>query len=1479
MAKWRDFVLFSLLASIATSSDNVGRFDPDHYYILESGGSYKYGHQRQDGTYERAEASQPGNVLGEFGFKDASGTDYKLEYTADQRGFQPSGDHLPSVHAKAALENLGVGFVSSDGGYTFSYETDSSDREESADPSLNVKGKFSFQGTDGRRRTIRYRAGAGTGFIAQGDHIPVSPEVPSESQVVPQTRSGPSALAPSSAPASPAISSAPAPFSSPAQVSSSSSPDGSYNFNYKTDSSDREESADPNLNVKGRFSFQGTDGRRRTIQYRAGAGTGFVVQGDHIPVSPEVPSGSQVVPQTRSSPSAPAPSTAPASPAQVSSSSSPDGSYSFNYETDSSDREESADPSLNVKGRFSFQGTDGRRRTIRYRAGAGTGFVAQGDHIPVSPEVPSGSQVVPQTRSGPSAPAPSSAPSSPATSAPAPFSSPVQVSSSSSPDGSYSFNYETDSSDREESADPNLNVKGRFSFQGTDGRRRTIRYRAGAGTGFVAQGDHIPVSPEVPSGSQVVPQTRSSPSAPAPSSAPASPAQVSSSSSPDGSYSFNYETDSSDREESADPNLNVKGRFSFQGTDGRHRTIRYRAGAGTGFVAQGDHIPVSPEVPSESQVVPQTRSGPSAPAPSSAPSSPATPSAPAPFSSPAQVSSSSSPDGSYSFNYETDSSDREESADPNLNVKGRFSFQGTDGRRRTIQYRAGAGTGFVAQGDHIPVSPEVPSGSQVVPQSGSGPTAPVPSSAPASPAQVSSSSSPDGSYSFNYETDSSDREESADPNLNVKGRFSFQGTDGRRRTIRYRAGADTGFVAQGDHIPVSAKVPSGSQVVPQTRSGPSAAVPSSASSSAPASPAQISSSSSPDGSYSFNYETDSSDREESADPSLNVKGRFSFQGTDGRRRTIRYRAGAGTGFVAQGDHIPVSPEVPSGLQVVPQTRSSPSAPAPSSAPASPVQVSSSSSPDGSYSFNYETDSSDREESADPNLNVKGRFSFQGTDGRRRTIRYRAGAGTGFVAQGDHIPVSPEVSSESKVVPQTRSGSSALAPSSAPSSPATSSAPFSSPAQVSSSSSPDGSYSFNYETDSSDREESADPNLNVKGRFSFQGTDGRRRTIQYRAGAGTGFVAQGDHIPISPEVPSGSQVVPQTRSSPSAPAPSSAPASPVQVSSSSSSDGSYSFNYETDSSDREESADPNLNVKGRFSFQGTDGRRRTIQYRAGAGTGFVAQGDHIPVSPEVPSGSQVVPQSRSGPTAPVPSSAPVSPAQVSSSSSPDGSYSFNYETDSSDREESADPNLNVKGRFSFQGTDGRRKTIRYRAGADTGFVAQGDHIPVSPEVPAGSQVVPQTKSGSSKPSQSSSHLSFGQSSLDGTYSFNYETDSSNREESADSDLNVKGRFSFRADDGRERTIQYRAGAGLGFVAEGDHLPILETGTPGFPTVAGGYKFGYETDSSTREENADQHLNVRGRYSFQADDGLQRVVTYKAGADTGFLAEGDHLPVVN
>ncbi|XP_063597242.1 uncharacterized protein LOC134773926 [Penaeus indicus] len=1290
---------------------------------------------------------------------------------------------------------------------------------------------------------MAYPSDAGVAWGREGDKVVVSthmaneqppPEVPSGSQVVPQTRSSPSA------PASPATSSASAPFSSPAQVSSSLSPDGSYSFNYETDSSDREESADPNLNVKGRFSFQGTDGRRRTIRYRAGAGTGFVAQGDHIPVSPEVPSGSQVVPQTRSGPSAPAPSSAPASQAQASSSSSPDGSYSFNYETDSSDREESADPNLNVKGRFSFQGTDGRRRTIRYRAGAGTGFVAQGDHIPVSPEMPAGSQVVPQTKSGSSELSQSSSHLS---------------SGLSSLDGTYSFNYETDSSNREESADSDLNVKGRFSFRADDGRERTVQYKAGAGLGFVAEGDHLPISETGTPGFPTIA----------------------------GGYKFGYETDSSMREENADHHLNVRGRYSFQADDGLQRVVTYKAGADTGFLAEGDHLPVAPSAATGE--LPTTNIKYVSPVTYTSPITPETRS-----------------DASYSFNYETDTSSRSESADSDLNVQGTYSFRPDDGVQRTVSYRAGSGIGFVAEGSHLPVaSSESGASTASRPVSATKASSPTTYSAPSGVASVGSSSSPDGSYRFSYETDDSSRSESADSNLNVQGTYSFKPDDGVQRTVNYRAGSGTGFVAEGSHLPAA---PSGSGA--STASRPVAATRASSPTtySAPSQAVSVGSSSSPDGSYSFNYKTDDSSRSESADTDLNVQGTYSFRPDDGIQRTVNYRAGSRTGFVAEGSHLPVAPSSASG------TRPSVSSPVatkkgrPTTYSASQVsQVKSSSSPDGSYSFNYKTDTSSRSESADSDLNVRGTYSFSPDDGVQRTVNYRAGSGIGFVAEGSHFPVAP-------------SGSGASTASQPVSS---SSTTYSAPSGVDSSgsaSSPDGSYSFSYETDDSSRSESADSGLNVQGSYSFRPDDGVQRTVNYRAGSGTGFVAEGSHLPVAPTgsgASTASRPVAATKASSSTTY--SAPSGVASIRSSSSPDGSYSFNYKTDDSSRSESADSNLNVQGTYSFKPDDGVQRTVTYRAGSGTGFVAEGSHLPVAPSGSGASTASrPVAATKASSPTTYSAPSGVASVGSSSSPDGSYSFSYETDDSSRSENADSNLNVQGTYSFRPDDGVQRTVNYRAGSGTGFVAEGSHLPVAPSgsgASTASRPVSATKASSPTTySAPSGVASVGSSSSpDGSYSFNYKTDDSSRSESADSNLNVQGTYSFKPDDGVQRTVTYRAGSGTGFVAEGSHLPVVPSGTsrtrPGVsPAVAtksarpstysapsgtaqvksssssdGSYSFSYDADTSSRAESADSSLNVQGTYSFSADDGIQRTVNYRAGSATGFIAEGKHLPTAS
>ncbi|XP_071514857.1 uncharacterized protein [Panulirus ornatus] len=1086
-----------------------------------------------------------------------------------------------------------------DGSYAFNYDTPTSSRSEDGDAGLNVKGSYSFRTGDGRTRTVNYRAGAETGYVAEGDDLPVAPAgslVPSVDAVDYSASGSPEA----------------------AQVRGSTSPDGGYSFEYETPTSSRSEGADANLNVRGQYSFRAGDGRTRTVNYRAGAETGYVAQGDDLPVapagSPSPATGAMVYSFSE-----------PQQGAAVRSSLSPDGGYSFSYETPTSSRSEDADPRLNVRGQYSFRAGDGRRRTISYRAGAATGFIADGDDLPVAP---AGSPVplvpdvaipaIPQTRAA----------ASPASGSP----EEAHLRSFASPDG--------------------------------DARDRAVNYKPEENTGYVVEGEDLPVAPtgsavplELDAAPSPVPQTKAAAS---PASGSPEEAQLKSSVSPNG--------------------------------DARDRAVNYKPGENIGFVAEEDDLPVAPEAPAESPApspaVPSAREddlpvAPEAPAESPAPSPsvpsvreddlPVAPEAPAesPAPSPsvpsaravasltsgspeaAQVRSSTSPDGSYSFEYETPTSSRSEGADANLNVRGQYSFRAGDGRTRTVNYRAGAETGYVAEGDDLPVAP-------------AGSPSPATRamvysfSEPQQGAAVRSSLSPDGGYSFSYETPTSSRSEDADPRLNVRGQYSFRAGDGRRRTISYRAGAATGFIADGDDLPVAPEDPAQS-LLPSTE-----ALVYSVSGSPEG--AQMRSSLSPDGGYSFSYETPTSSRSEDADPRLNVRGQYSFRAGDGRTRTINYRAGAETGYVAEGDDLPVTPggsPVPSVVDVaIPPVPQSKAAASPPSESPEEARLKSSVSPDG--------------------------------DARDRAVNYKPGENTGFAAEGDDLPVALETPAGSPT-PLVKGAESPLVSSTRSFASSTSGSPEE--AQLRSSVSPDGGYSFSYETKTSSRSEDADPRLNVRGQYSFRAGDGRRRTISYRAGAATGFIADGDDLPVAPEdpaqslLPSTEALVYSVSGSPEG----------AQMRSSLSPDGGYSFSYETPTSSRSEDADPRLNVRGQYSFRAGDGRTRTVNYRAGAETGYVAEGYDLPVapagSPSPATGAMVYLFSE-----------PQQGAAVRSSLSPDGGYSFSYETPTSSRSEDADASLNVRGQYTFRAGDGGTRSVTYRAGAGTGFVAQGQHLP-------------------------------------------------------------------------------------------------------------------------------------------------------------------------
>ncbi|KAF2356455.1 Insect cuticle protein [Trinorchestia longiramus] len=861
-----------------------------------------------------------------------------------------------------------------------------------------------------------------------------------------------------------------------------------------------------------------------------------------------------------------------------------DGDFKYGYDTGVGGYESAVKMgSGDLTGFFGFNNALGENVRVDYTAGAG-GFQPRGDHLPVAPQdtafrSASGASSLSSTGHSASVPqfstrgqqAPAGGYSSSVSSATQGQGRPneeANIKLQANIDGSYSFSYDNSDSSRLESGDADNNVVGQFSFVADDGQNRQIRYKAGSATGFIAEGDGIPEAPAAPA----VPSLHSAvgPAATAPNvasvrqgysySAPDQPAVSTLYNAPDNtlsasvqnqprgdaSYSFNYKTDDSARDESSDADLNVKGSYSFVGDDGQSRRVNYIAGSSTGFVATGDHLPVAPEASDPTSLASPVQY--SAPARS-----------PPIASSHSQIQGpQTSRDASYQFNYQTGDSSRSESADADLNVRGDFSFVADDGQRRTVSYVAGSGTGFVAEGSHLPVAPEVPavpvhtaqpttyqspavySGSQTGQQVG---------------ANIASTRNTDGSYSFSYQNADSSRTESADSSNNVVGEYSFIADDGENRHIRYQAGSATGFVADGSSIPTSPEFKTASHS-PSTFSGSQTPIRSDVGTASTAieysAPSSATGQSRGDASYAFSYNTGDSSRNEESDSDLNVRGSFSFVADDGVNRQVNYIAGSGTGFVAEGEHLPKSPEATvagtgtTRSQVL--VKSAPSVPSASTFGSSVgtyssnqeiANVRSSQGTDGGYSFSYTNPDSSRSESGDADNNVVGEFSFVADDGQNRQVRYRAGAATGFIAEGDGIPEVPEVSATSTVhtagsdafKAQGYSYSAPVAPSvstfSAPSSTATVRG-GSNYAQTGGARG-DASYSFKYDAGDSAREENADTDLNVRGQYSFVADDGIRRNVNYRAGSATGFVAEGDHLPVAPELPS-SVLVPSTRTS-------------------------------------------------------------------------------------------------------------------------------------------------------------------------------------------------------------------------------------------------------------------------------------------------------------------------------------------------------------
>ncbi|XP_063597237.1 LOW QUALITY PROTEIN: pupal cuticle protein 36-like [Penaeus indicus] len=403
MAAWISLVLLSVLTvstlglprpdESAYRIPQVGTGRRSQYYVLHSDGTYKYGHDTGEGAFESARSSTPGQQRGSFGYVAPDGRPISLHYEAGEGGFVPQGAHLPATHpdfeAAHAQARARAPFVdpladpNADASYGFDFAGQA--RAESADGNLNVEGHFSFVADDGVRRNVNYAAGANRGFQASGDHLPTAPQPHSASRPAstsfashtPSIKSGPAAstfsrpsthtYSASGSASSPSTGVSGRPFGE-ANTRTQTRPDGSYSFSYQAPTHSRAESGDANNNVDGNFAFVADDGQQRAIRYEAGSDTGFIAEGAHIPVGPEVPGAPSGQPTGRIVPVRETSFVDPLADTNA------DASYSFAFDSEQYSRSESADADGNVQGTYTLLDDQGTRRTYRFRAGEGVGF-------------------------------------------------------------------------------------------------------------------------------------------------------------------------------------------------------------------------------------------------------------------------------------------------------------------------------------------------------------------------------------------------------------------------------------------------------------------------------------------------------------------------------------------------------------------------------------------------------------------------------------------------------------------------------------------------------------------------------------------------------------------------------------------------------------------------------------------------------------------------------------------------------------------------------------------------------------------------------------------------------------------------------------------------------------------------------------------------------------------------------------------------
>nr|ATL73454.1 lens protein 10 [Thermonectus marmoratus] len=503
------------------------------------------------------------------------------------------------------------------------------------------------------------------------------------------------------------------------------------------------------------------------------------------------------------------------------------------------------------------------------------------------------------------------------------------------------------------------------------------------------------------------------------------------------------------------------------------------------------------------------------------------------FASPVHTSAGvPNSDGSYSFSFATNDQARHESSDANGNIQGSFWYVNKVGKH-DLSFVAGPKTGFQPTGGSLAV-PNGNLGQELI----GGPAstylyAPVEHQV----SEVTADSQPStGEAAYNFKVDIIDyqRQENSDPKGNADGQYSYTNQPS------YADGSKPGF--QPTSVSLPEKTPSTAAPVTTTPSSSEGST--------------VSQIKSEDSSYNFNINTSENKKQGISNNKDNVQDKYKYKVANQKN-----------GF---GDRLTVR----NGPKGKPMTQTQPSG-------ATSSASSGSTANEANASYNINADSYKLQGNAPSEVNVQGQYSYSDEVGQH-DLGYVSGTKTGFQTtsgslSGSNGPVSKV--GGIKVPQRTSGGSVTIEP----------------PSEDSLSNTNDGTYLFHHNSPEYQRQQNLNSQENTQGQYTYQNQVGAHDYL----GTQTGLHSTAGNLPV----PNG--VISQTISS--------GIQSTTEVSiserQSSAGDASYSFNINSANYQRQESADSQGNVQGKYSYTNKAGTH-DLTYIAGPKTGFQPTGGSL-----------------------------------------------------------------------------------------------------------------------------------------------------------------------------------------------------------------------------------------------------------------------------